>query len=77
MPSRRETVQRALWNLRALGLFLLGPVVGVWLGALVFGMPETLIRVAGAMFLFSLAMLGLLVRGEARRLSRPPRTPAR
>ena len=67
---------RAVWNLRALALFLLGPVVGVILGAVVFGMPEALVRVAAGMFLFSLAMLAILVRGERRRLMRPRRPPA-
>lgn len=66
---------RALWNLRALGAFLLGPVVGVLLGAEVFGMPATLIRIAGVMFVFSLAMFAILVRGERRRLV-PPRRPS-
>lgn len=71
---KRATL-RALWNLRALGLFLLGPVAGVALGATVFGMPVELVRVAAVLFLFSLALFGLLVRGERRRLLRPRRSP--
>ncbi len=68
---------RALWNLRGLGLFLLGPVVGVMLGAKVFGMPEALIHVAAVMFLFSLGIFAILVRAERRQLilqlrRRPP-----
>ena len=59
---------RAVWNLRALGLFLIGPVTGVALGAAVFGMPGALIRLAAVMFLFSLGMFAMLVRGERRRL---------
>ena len=74
---KRATL-RALWNLRALGLFLLGPVVGVILGATVFGMPVELVRVAAVLFLFSVALFGILVRGERRRLARPrPSGPAR
>ncbi len=69
-------ILRALWNLRALGLFLLGPVVGVTLGAEVFGMPGALIRVAAVMFLLSLGMFAVLVRGEWRRLMPPRRPPA-
>lgn len=72
----RGATLQAMWNLRALALFLLGPVVGVALGAEVFGMPVGLIRVAGVMFLVSVALLGLLVRGEQRRLVRSRRPPA-
>ncbi len=68
--DRRRLACQALWNLRAMGLFLVGPVVGVWLGAAIFGMPRTLQLAAGVMFLFSLGVCALLVRGEWRRLSR-------
>ena len=66
---------RAAWNLRVLALFLLGPVVGVVLVSVVFGMPEGLIRIAAVVFLFSLATFGILVRGEWRRLMAPRRPP--
>lgn len=66
--DRRRALQ-VLWNLRGLGLFLIGPVIGVWAGAAVFGMPRSLQVSAGVMFLFSLGMFALLVRGEWRRLS--------
>ena len=68
--ERPSLTLRALWNLRALGLFLLGPVVGVALGAGIFGMPDALVRVAAVMFLFSIGIVAVLVRGERRRLSR-------
>ena len=69
-PSDRwRLVLQVLWNLRALGLFLLGPVVGVWIVAAIFGMPRSLVVAAGVMFLFSLAMCATLARGEWRRLS--------
>ncbi len=58
-----------LWNLRGLSLFLVGPVVGVWIVAAIFGMPRGLQVLAGVMFLFSLGILALLVGGEWRRLS--------
>ena len=73
--GRAGPTLRALWNLRALGLFLIGPMVGVGLGAAVFGMPGALIGVAVVMFMVSLGMFAMLVRGERRRLvsaRRPP-----
>ena len=66
--SDRRLVFQALWNLRALSLFLIGPVIGVWLGAGIFGMPHTLQISAAIMFLFSLGIYTMLVRGEWRRL---------
>ncbi len=69
-PSgRRRLALQVVWNLRALGLFLIGPVVGVWLVGAVFGMPRSLVIAAGIMFLFSLGMCATLARGEWRRLS--------
>ena len=65
----RRQARQVLWNLRGLVLFLVGPVIGVCLVAAIFGLPEGLQVLAGIMFLFSLGMLGLLFRGEWRRLS--------
>ena len=73
--ARSAPTLQALWNLRALGLFLLGPTVGVALGAEVFGMPASLIRIAAAMSLFSLGLFAVLVHGERRRLVAPRRPP--
>ena len=70
-PPRGRPTLRAVWNLRVLGLFLVGPVVGVALVGAVFGLPPGLVPVAGAMFLLGLALFGILVRGETRRLSHP------
>jgi len=67
--DRRRRALQVLWNLRAFGLFLIGPVFGVWAGAAIFGMPRTLQIAACVMFLFSLGMYAVLVRGEWRRLS--------
>ena len=74
--GRAGPTLRALWNLRALGLFLIGPVVGVGLGAAVFGMPGALIGVAAMMFMVSLGIFAMLVRGERRRLVSAHRPPA-
>ena len=60
---------QAVWNLRLLGLFLLGPVLGVLLVDAIFGLPGALRLLAGCMFLFSLALFAILVRGECRRLA--------
>ncbi len=69
-PERRVLAMQAAWNLRALALFLLGPVIGVWLGAAIFGMPRNLQIAAAVVFLFSVAMFVMLIRGEWKRLSR-------
>ncbi len=66
--DRRTLALQVLWNLRALSLFLIGPVIGVLLGAAIFGMPRNLYIAAAVMFLFSLGMYALLARGEWRRL---------
>ncbi len=66
---RRRLALQVLWNLRALGLFLIGPVIGVWASAVIFGMPRNLLIVASVMFLFSLGMYALLIRNEWRRLA--------
>ena len=67
--ERRALALQVLWNLRGLGLFLVGPVVGVTLVGAVFGLPRTQQALAGVMFLFALALYASLARGEWRRLS--------
>ena len=67
--DRPRLALQVLWNLRALSLFLIGPVIGVVLSAVIFGMPRALQVAACVMFLFSLGIYALLVRGEWRRLS--------
>ncbi len=64
---------RAAWNLRGLGLFLAGPIVGVLLVGLTFGFPVPMRIAAGAVLLFDLALWGALIKNEAARLSRCPR----
>lgn len=59
--------------MRLLGLFVVGPVAGILLVGLTFGLTSSLQRLAAAMFVFSVALLGLLVRSEYVRLSRHSR----
>ncbi len=67
--DRRRRLIQVLWNLRGLGLFLIGPVVGVWTVAATFGMPPGLQIAAALMFLFSVGIYAVLARGEWRRIS--------
>ena len=69
MSSSRRALA-VLWNLRGLALFLIGPAAGVGLGAAIFGLPRDLQIVAAVMFVFSLGLFGVLVRGEWRRVAR-------
>lgn len=69
-------VARALWNLRWLGLFAIGPVTGVVLLDLVFGLPGQLIPLAGGGMLLMIFLFAFLFASEYRRLrdiSQPPR----
>ena len=71
MDMRRA--RRACWNLRYAGLFAAGPVGGLVPLALIFGMTSSMLRMAFAMALFSLALFAILFKGEYDRLSRQPR----
>ena len=66
--SRLHPLLQALWNLRMLALFLLGPLFGLALVGGVFGLPSALYLPAGGMFLFSLGMMLILVVSESRRI---------
>ena len=72
MHTRLRSVPRpmlqALWNLRALALFLLGPMLGIALVEAIFGMPPGLYLLAAGMFVVSLATLLALVNAERRRI---------
>lgn len=59
---------QALWNLRWPALYLCGPLVGVVLVDVFFGLPGRLWLLAGGFFMFSLLLFGILMRGETRRL---------
>lgn len=59
---------QALWNLRWPALYLCGPVLGVLLVNLWFGLPGKLWPMAGGFLIFSLVLFGILIRGETRRV---------
>lgn len=59
---------QALWNMRWPAAILCGPMLGVLLVALWFGLPDRLWPLAGGFFLFSLVLFGILVRGEIQRV---------
>jgi uncharacterized membrane protein len=65
-----RTALLVVWNLRVLGLFLIGPAVGIAVGGIIFGLPVDIRWMAVAMFLLSLSLFGVLARGEWRRVSR-------
>ncbi len=69
-PGPDRLARRLLGALVLPGLLMVGPVVGVLLGALIFGLPRDLLWAALVMFLLGLALLSLLARGEWRALSR-------
>ena len=68
-PARFRILAQVLWNLRLLGLCLVGPVIGIVLVATIFGLTPGLFWTAGSAFLFTLSVLAVLVRAEWRRLS--------
>ena len=69
-PAHGALLLRVLWNLRLLGLFLIGPAIGVALVGPIFGLPGNLQLAAGAMFLLSLGLFGILFKSEWQRLAR-------
>ncbi len=73
LPRVSRRIGLALWNMRLLGLFLVGPLAGIVIAGLTFGLPPALRWTALAMVLFCLALFGLLVRGEYGRISRAAR----
>ena len=69
MNARPRPTLQALWNLRLLALFLIGPVLGTALVGSIFGMPPNLYLLAGGMFLFAAAALFTLIAAERRRIA--------
>lgn len=55
---------QALWNLRWPAVYVCGPVLGVLLINLWFGLPDELWFVAAILFVFSLMLFGVLLRAE-------------
>ena len=70
MDTRR--VLRACWNLRLASLFVAGPLAGLAVQSLIFGMTTGMQRVALGMAAFSLVLFAILIKGEYARLSRLP-----
>jgi hypothetical protein len=64
---------QACWNLRLAALFAAGPIAGLVLLALTFGMTIAMQRMAIGMAAFSLVLFGILIKGEYDRLARRPR----
>ena len=68
--DRLRILGQVLWNLRMLGLFLVGPGLGVALVGAIFGLAPHLYGAAAGMFGLTLGLFALLARGEWRRLRR-------
>ena len=68
MDARRARL--ACWNLRIAGLFMVGPVAGLVLLAIIFGLSVGMQRLALGMMVFSLLLFGILIKGEYDRLAR-------
>lgn len=66
----RRRALAACWNLRFAGLFAAGPIAGLVPLAAIFGMTVGMRLMAIGMVLFSLALFGILMKGEYDRLSR-------
>lgn len=60
----------ALWRLRALSLFTLGPVLGIVLVDLIFGLPTMLRWQAGGMGLFMSGLFLYLILRERATIMR-------
>lgn len=71
MDTRRA--MQACWNLRHAALFAAGPIAGLVLLALTFGMTIAMQRLALGMAAFSLILFGILIKGEYDRLAHRPR----
>lgn len=60
---------QAFWNMRWPTLYLCSPLLGILLVNLWFGVPSGLWLMAGGFFIFSLMLLGILIRAEMRRVA--------
>lgn len=65
---------QALWNMRLPALIICGPLLGLVMLDLFFGLPNKLWLLAAGFFIFSLVLFGILVRGEIHRLRRTTRS---
>lgn len=69
-PAARSLWARALWNMRWPAVYICGPVLGLVMVNLFFGLPGHLWFVAAGFFGFSVVLFGILVHGEVQRLRR-------
>ncbi|WP_162622872.1 hypothetical protein [Salinisphaera orenii] len=63
-------VRQALWNMRLPAVFILGPLVGLFMVSLIFGLSGQLWLLGLGFFAFSCVLFGILVNGEIKRLRR-------
>lgn len=66
--------RRALWNMRWPAVFICGPILGLVMVNLFFGLPAHLWLVAVGFLALVLVLFVILVRGEVQRLRRMPRS---
>lgn len=71
-PLPTALLVQALWNQRLAGLFFLGPPISVTLVGIIFHLPDNLELIALGMFLLTMTLFGILVRGECRNLRSLP-----
>lgn len=64
----QQALVQALWNMRWPAVFICGPLLGVIMIELLFGLPQHLWLPAAGFFIFSLVLFSILVRGELRRI---------
>lgn len=74
-PAIDRPLKHALWNLRWLSLFAVGPAVGTVLVAVIFGMTATLAVLAAGVFLLMLALFAVLLGSEYRRIRQATQPP--
>ncbi len=67
---KKSAIREALQREWLLSVFLFGPVAGVFLVNLIFGMPTFLWWTALGVLIFSCLIMGILVRNDLQRLQR-------
>lgn len=70
MSHARQLWLQALWHMRWPAVFVCGPVAGLLMVNLFFGLPGHLWFLGAGFFTFSVILLFVLVRGEVSRLRR-------
>jgi hypothetical protein len=73
---QNKPLLQALWNLRWISLFMVGPALGIVLVDLIFGLPAFLWWSAGAMSLLMLGIFMSLVLKERRLIAHRARQSA-